>query len=250
MKTLFTRILTGSYFRLSFAQEAYTPKSDLTGDWDVVVDPDLPNVLLIGDSISIGYTLGVRALLKGKANVLRPMSSNGKEAFNCGPTTTGLQCIDDWLGDFRWDVIHFNWGLHDLCYRHPDSKVYGNRDKIKGTLSTTLPDYEKNLERLLSRLEATKTKLIWANSTMVPEGEAGRKTGDELKYNAVAVQVMDACGIAINDLNALSARFEKECWSEPGDVHFSPAGYEKLAVQVAEVIGKTLPVELSERGSD
>ena len=40
----------------------------------------LPRVLLIGDSISIGYTVPVRELLKGKANVHRPLT-------NCGPTT-------------------------------------------------------------------------------------------------------------------------------------------------------------------
>jgi hypothetical protein len=35
-------------------------------------DPALPRVLLIGDSISMGYTLPVRTALKGKANVHRP----------------------------------------------------------------------------------------------------------------------------------------------------------------------------------
>ena len=43
--------------------------------------PGLPNVLLIGDSISMGYTLPVRKLLSGEANVHRPLT-------NCGPTTT------------------------------------------------------------------------------------------------------------------------------------------------------------------
>src|SRR5436309_269245 len=67
----------------------------------------LPRVLLIGDSISMGYTLPVRKLLDGKANVHR-IPENG------GPTTTGLAQIDRWLGDGKWDVIHFNWGLHDI----------------------------------------------------------------------------------------------------------------------------------------
>jgi hypothetical protein len=66
----------------------------------------LPRVLLIGDSISMGYTLDVRELLKGKANVHR-IPTNG------GPTTNGLKNIKAWLGDSKWDVIHFNWGLHD-----------------------------------------------------------------------------------------------------------------------------------------
>jgi hypothetical protein len=73
----------------------------------------LPRVLLIGDSISIGYTLDVREMLKGKANVHR-IPTNG------GPTTNGLKSIKAWLGDSKWDVIHFNWGLHDLKYIQDD----------------------------------------------------------------------------------------------------------------------------------
>ena len=55
----------------------------------------LPRVLLIGDSISIGYTLPVRELLKGKANVHRPST-------NCGPTSRGVSGIDQWLGKGKW----------------------------------------------------------------------------------------------------------------------------------------------------
>ena len=51
----------------------------------------LPRVLIIGDSISIGYTLPTRELLKGKVNVHR-ISTNG------GPTIRGLVQIDSWLG--------------------------------------------------------------------------------------------------------------------------------------------------------
>src|SRR5438093_8938340 len=72
-------------------------------------DPKLPRVLLIGDSISIGYTVPVRELLKGKANVHRPLT-------NCEATVRGLRDLDKWLGSGKWDVIHFNWGLHDLKY--------------------------------------------------------------------------------------------------------------------------------------
>ena len=70
-------------------------------------DPALPRVLLIGDSISIGYSTPVRKFLAGKANVHR-VPGNG------GPSSNGVFMIDSWLGDKRWDVIHFNFGLHDL----------------------------------------------------------------------------------------------------------------------------------------
>ena len=64
-------------------------------------DPALPRVLLIGDSISIGYTLPTRALLAGKANVHRILT-------NGGPTPNGLEHLTEWLGSGKWDVIHFN----------------------------------------------------------------------------------------------------------------------------------------------
>src|SRR5262245_45995913 len=72
----------------------------------VTEQPGLPRVLLIGDSISIGYTVTVRRELAGKANVLR-IPENGADTAN------GLKKIDAWLGESKWDVIHFNWGLHD-----------------------------------------------------------------------------------------------------------------------------------------
>ena len=75
----------------------------------IIDTPGLPRVLLIGDSITIGYTLEVRELLKDQANVHR-IPTNG------GPTTNGLKNLQVWLGDSKWDVIHFNWGLHDLKY--------------------------------------------------------------------------------------------------------------------------------------
>ena len=79
----------------------------------------LSRILLIGDSISIGYTVPVREALKGKVNVHRPKA-------NCGPTSTALKSIDAWLGDGKWDVIHFNWGLHDLKYMGPNGENLGD----------------------------------------------------------------------------------------------------------------------------
>ena len=64
----------------------------------VTDDPKLPRVLLIGDSISIGYTLPTREFLKGKANLHR-IPANG------GPTTRGLASIDAWIGESKWDNI-------------------------------------------------------------------------------------------------------------------------------------------------
>ncbi len=214
----------------------YTPKQDLDGlKENTAIKAGLPNVMIIGDSISIGYTPPVIDLLKDVANVQRVST-------NCGDTNSGLQNLKRWLGDTSWDVIHFNWGLHDLCYRHPESKVQGNRDKIKGTVAVPLDQYEQNLETLVVQLKQSGARLIWASTTSVPEGEAGRVVGDDLKYNAVAEKIMKKHSIAINDLYALSKSFAGQ-YSSPGDVHFNKEGSAKLAEQVAE----SIKVELGKR---
>ncbi|MDG1832029.1 MAG: SGNH/GDSL hydrolase family protein [Verrucomicrobiota bacterium] len=194
---------------------------------------DLPKALLIGDSISLGYTPHVVAVLKGKVEV-RHHKGNAQH------TGTGLKMLDRWVGETKWDVIHFNWGMWDLCYRHPQSKVQGRRDKERGTLTTSLEQYEKNLDQLAARLKKTKAKLIWAHSTTVPEGEAGRKVGDDDKYNQAAVRVMKKHGVEINDLNALTDSFPAELFVRPGDVHLKTEGSKKLGQAVALKIMKAL----------
>ena len=218
----------------SHAEEFTTPKQDRKGMTEGVnAKAELPNVLILGDSISIGYTRQVRKGLEGKANVFRPKA-------NCGDTPRGLAQIDKWLGDKKWHVIHFNWGLWDLCYRHPESKTQGRRDKVKGMISTPLPEYEKNIEKLVIRLKKTGATLIWASTTVVPEGEAGRVMGDDIKYNTAAAHVMKKHGVAINDLHKLSASFAPDMFTKPGDVHYTPKGSAKLAEQVVIKISKIL----------
>lgn len=200
------------------------------------VEATLPKVLIIGDSISMALTPHVAKQLEGKA-VVKHHKGNAQH------TGTGLKKLDQWLGNTKWDVIHFNWGLWDLCYRHPKSKVQGKRDKVNGTLTTTLEQYEKNLDVLAARLKKTDAKLIWAHTTVVPEGEAGRIVGDDLKYNEVAAKIMKKHGITINDLNSLSRKFSPELFSKPGDVHYTQDGYQQIAAQVTAHLLKVLEGE-------
>lgn len=218
----------------------HTPASDQRGSWDAEIDPDLPMVLILGDSISIAYTRPVRQRLEGEANILRPMRPDGRGPDNCGDTTIGLANIERYLGGREWDVIHFNWGLWDLCYRNPEAANQGNRDKVKGTVSTTLEDYETNLEKLVERLKQTGADLVWASTTLVPAGESGRFVGDDKKYNAVAARVMQRHDIPVNDLHAATAGFPADHFVRPGDVHFTVAGSAKLADQVAANIRATM----------
>jgi len=104
-----------------------------------------PSVLIIGDSISIGYTPFVKEELANKAEVFH-------NPGNAQHTGTGLKKIDEWIGEENWDIIQFNWGLWDLCYRFSDSKVQGNRDKENGKITYTIDEYSANLDSIVTML--------------------------------------------------------------------------------------------------
>jgi lysophospholipase L1-like esterase len=187
--------------------------------------PGLPRVLIIGDSISMGYTAPVRNLLEGKANVHR-IPVNG------GPTKNGVKYIDSWLGDGKWDVIHFNWGIHDL-------KIMED-----GKRQVEPADYEKNLRDLVAKMKATGAKLIWATTTPIPNGKMvpDRKFGQVNEYNDIAAKVMKEAGVTTNDLNAhITPQFDK--LAVPNDLHYKKEGSEYLAKKVAEEIEKALPTK-------
>jgi hypothetical protein len=197
----------------------------------------LPRILLIGDSISIGYTPCVAESLKGEAIVEH-------NPGNARHTGYGLEQLEPWLAGAKWDVIHFNWGLWDLSYNHPEPEPQGTRDKINGTVTTPLERYTVNLDRLVIRLKATGAQLIWAHTTVVPEGEPGRFAGDERRYNEVAARVMARHGVPINDLGALTAGFPPELFTKPGNVHYTAEGYRRIGAQVADVILAALAGEV------
>lgn len=188
----------------------------------VVDDPKLPRVLLIGDSISIGYTVATRQRLAGKANVHR-IGENG------GPTTNGLKKLKTWLGTGKWDVIHFNWGLHDL------KRGGGDKHQVPPEA------YERNLRELVTMLKGTGAKLIWASTTPVPDAKVSppRRDADVLAYNAIAKKIMSENGVAIDDLYAF-ARPRLKDLQLPANVHFTAKGSQALAERVAASIEKAL----------
>ncbi len=202
---------------------AFAQKNANPGPLAPVEDqPGLPRVLLIGDSISIGYTLPVREILKGKANIHR-IPTNG------GPTKNGTANIEKWLGTGKWDVIHFNFGIHDLKFM-PDGKRQVEPDQ-----------YEGNLRALVTRMKSTGAILIWATTTPIPEGELNppRKFGKVPEYNAIAEKVMKENGVAIDDLNAAITPRIAELQNAK-DVHFKAEGSALLAKQVVASIEAAL----------
>ncbi len=192
----------------------------------------LPNVLILGDSISIGYTPIVKELLSGKAEVQRPEK-------NCQGTTLGLKELDNWLGAIKWDVIHFNFGLHDL--KHVDATTGKNSNLETDPQQADLKQYKKNLQLITQRLKLTGAKLIFATTTPYPDKPAGplRRSGYVAKYNKVALKIMKKNKVVIDDLYSFTLPRLAEL-QIPDNVHFKKEGNEALAKKVSESIENAL----------
>ena len=108
-----------------------------------------------------------------------------RPSTNCGPSSRGIASIDDWLGTGKWDVIHFNFGLHDLVYysadgsKRVDSTADGARHQVPAD------DYEKNLRTIAARLKQTGAELVWCSTTPLPEGASGDAKQKRTEFRAM-----------------------------------------------------------------
>ena len=220
----FRTAAAASVLGASLAQQP--PRPEFAPVQDV---PGLPRVLIIGDSISIGYTLPLREALAGVANVHRPPE-------NCAHTARGLERLSAWLGEGRWDLIHFNWGLHDLKHVDREGRLalppHGQRVH-------SVEQYEENLDLLVQQLGQAGAKLLWRPTTPVPKGAAGRFPADVPIYNQAALRVMARHGVAVDDLNAFIKQ-RAIPHVRPDNVHFSKESSALLAQHIAGVISSAL----------
>src|SRR3984885_11339417 len=97
----------------------YPPAAKESIEWcDIWIshanETNLPRVLLIGDSITRAYYPDVEKRIAGKAYVARLSSS----AFISDPTL--LMQIKMVLSQYKFDVIHFNNGMHG--WRHSEKE--------------------------------------------------------------------------------------------------------------------------------
>jgi acyl-CoA thioesterase-1 len=211
-------------FTPSFAQQS-----------PATADANLPKVLLIGDSISGGYSKEVKRLLEGKAAVTGPIA-------NAEATIYGVAKIDEWIGTTKWDLIHFNWGLWDIY-----GWKYAKEDRSPAM-------YEQRLDTLVTRLKKTGAKLIWATTTpvcreaettMLKQFKTEVKISPELEkeYSDAALRVMKKHDIEVNDLHAV-IKPQQEKVQGIDNVHFSGAGYGTLGHAVANRIATSLKIEM------
>jgi hypothetical protein len=174
--------------------------------------PDLPLVLLIGDSIAVRYSSEVGTALKDRAYVslLGTSKAAGDPAL--------LDEIKLVLRQNVYSVIHFNVGLH------------GDFIDVR----TGLPDLVATLKRY-----APNAKLIWATTTPCQKKDDA-PDADVIKKNQVAAEHIAKAGIVVDDLYTLVANHPTKLW-DGGGVHYTAEGTAIQSKQVAQSIIPLLP---------
>ena len=192
----------------------------------------MKNLLLIGDSIRIGYDKSVKKTLEGKANVIFPDE-------NCRFASYVLRYFHEYLDGYRGediDVIHWNAGLWD-CLRLFEEEPH-----------TPIEVYRYYIERICHRIKklCPRAKVIFATSTKVLSEKMAtdfKRYNEEIEaYNKAAVEVATKYGFAVNDLYAVSAALPAEAHSDP--VHYyTQMGTEAFAKQVLSFVVPALGIE-------
>mgnify|MGYP003633765174 FL=1 len=202
----------------------------------------IPSVFIYGDSVSIKYSSAVRTILKGKATVIRLFKNGGsshdfiENMDKLEKTMFHPSLEKGW--DFKWDLIHFNVGLHDLKY------LKGKHlSKKNGIQVSSINDYKSNLDEICNYLKEKfpKAKLIFATTTPVPPEAKGRYEGDSIKFNKAALEVLAKHPeIVINDLFTFTKPHHEKWAQEPGNVHYNELGFNQQGKEVARIIAENL----------
>lgn len=190
--------------------EAGYPCTNLTTADDV-----RPDVLIIGDSISLGYQPYVQAGL--------PQYDVSHNNCNGMSTKSGVRHIDEWLAQRdSWEAITFNHGLWDIA----------------SWLQVSDAEYEANLRYVALKIKAKTTRPLFIMTTEVLPGTPYRDESGVTAKNAIAVRVMADLGIPVLDLHAVSVSIRAEHVA-PDDVHYTAQGYSDLGDAVLDALATT-----------
>lgn len=188
-------------------------------------------IVLIGDSIRMGYQPYVESALSDSHSVWGP-EQNGGTSVNV------LNHLDEWVISRSPDVVHMNTGLHDI--RRPIGMAQN---------TVNLDQYITNVKSIVTRiLEGTDARLIWALTTPVDEekhnsthrdiGNFQRYSADVLSYNQAVIYLLADLNVEINDLYGVITKAGLEAMMNQDGVHFNNRGYMLLAKAVGDVVVK------------
>ncbi|MBO5907152.1 MAG: SGNH/GDSL hydrolase family protein [Clostridia bacterium] len=196
----------------------------------------MKKIILIGDSIRMGYDKYVKDALAGTAEVYYPEE-------NCRFAQYTLRYLHDWKKRLEWpenaDLVHWNAGLWDVA------EIYGDEPM------SSLAHYADMVRRIDARIRLLfpKAKIVFATSTAIrEEGYTGifkRHNAVIERFNATALNVLADTDTVINDLYAHTVSVPTECCSDM--THYNtPEGAAYMGNRVLSVICPLLNISASE----
>jgi hypothetical protein len=192
----------------------------------------LPSYLMVGDSISQGIESG------GLFSLLNTTVQAAHSPGNACNTNRGAHCVQNWLDGCAFDIVSFNFGIHDAS---------------RNQEHTTLAIYTKMLTNITNQLlhcrEQRGTKLLYVLTTPVPTNPKNASipttnvlNADVLQYNAIAATIMSEHQIETLDMYTFvnehcGVNYSNCDWSPgQGNVHFNYVGWEQMAKKMAPVV--------------
>lgn len=180
----------------------------------------MKRIVLLGDSIRMGYQPEVQKIFEGRAEVMGP-AENGRWS---GYTLNSLRF---WLPDMKdADVVHFNNGLWDM------GDDYGF-----GRPFTRPADYKENLELIIRVLRENYPNAGIIMATTTPTLDRDQQVIRD--YNEILKQVANEENIPVNDLYSVFAGKE-ETYICPDKLHLTKEGFALAAEHVAAYVEKAL----------
>ena len=190
----------------------------------------LPKVVLVGDSIRLGYAPLVAKKLEGKAIVVS-FKENGADSKNV------LKNLEKWVISQKPDLVHLNCGLHDIKF-----------DKKTKTHQVPLDEYEKNLRAIHEQISKnTKAIFIFALTTPIHDDRHAMRNAsfdrfekDVVLFNTKAGSLMTSLKVPLNDLHEVVMKKGMDKMLGKDGTHYTPEGNAELADAVAQVILKQI----------
>ncbi len=192
----------------------------------------LPKVVLVGDSIRLGYAPVVAERLKGKVTIVSP-EPNGGDSANV------LKNLEAWVIREKPQLVHLNCGLHDLKLLQATKKHQVEPDS-----------YRANLREIVGRIRGAGIPgLVFANTTPILDDRHAKRganfdrfEADVVQYNRTAQEVMDELGVPVHDLHGLVHHAGAGKLLLKDGTHYTPEGSRLLGEAVADCILRQLAI--------
>jgi hypothetical protein len=178
-----------------------------------------PVGLIVGDSISIGYTPEMKNIFNEIQVVRNECNARGSKH--------GFKNIERWAAHAEeWEFCTINHGIWDLQEIHEQA--------------SSLEEYIENLRFEIDVLKRNCKKIIFANTTRIPKNTPNSRIHELEEFNQKAFDLSVEKGIHYCDLNSKSEEIKNFHINaaKENDVHYTKEGSDFLAQELSKCVNE------------